>query len=193
MFRFFTWLDGWLDKMLDNSNAVGNRIAADINARFSELSPPQIKALGKVIKMPFPQPPNQKAVVLVVYNKETDLILAVHRKNDKTDWGLPGGKIDFPESPYEAALRELEEETCYTLVNLNYIYEFDVRPDRFTDVHVFIVDKQGLALHCGACEQQYGWVKPSLLTTGSFGEFNRQLFADLPEDIGLAQYGAEKH
>lgn len=40
-----------------------------------------------------------------------DKYLAVSRRNDTTQWGFPGGKVDEYESPSVAASRELWEET----------------------------------------------------------------------------------
>lgn len=48
------------------------------------------------------------ANVLIV---QEGLALAVSRRNDPSQWGLPGGKVDVGESNLEAALRELFEET----------------------------------------------------------------------------------
>lgn len=52
--------------------------------------------------------------VLIVKNG-TDQILGVTRKNDHSDWGLPGGKVEQGEDPKIAAARELKEETGLTI------------------------------------------------------------------------------
>lgn len=38
-------------------------------------------------------------------------VLAVSRRNDFTQWGLPGGKVERHETNLDAALREICEET----------------------------------------------------------------------------------
>jgi 8-oxo-dGTP pyrophosphatase MutT (NUDIX family) len=43
------------------------------------------------------------------------LVLAVSRKHDRHDWGLPGGKLEPDEDPLAAAVRELAEETGLTV------------------------------------------------------------------------------
>lgn len=40
-----------------------------------------------------------------------ELVLAVSRKNNPNDFGLPGGKIDPGETPEGALFREVSEET----------------------------------------------------------------------------------
>lgn len=54
------------------------------------------------------------AVCVLLYNNEGK-VLAVSRKNDATQWGLPGGKVDPGESNREAAIREIFEETAIKL------------------------------------------------------------------------------
>ncbi len=49
------------------------------------------------------------ACVLVV--DEDQRVLVVSRKEDATDFGLPGGNLEKGEDFFEAAKRELEEET----------------------------------------------------------------------------------
>jgi len=54
----------------------------------------------------------KQAVCVVIKNKQGQY-LAVSRRNDFTQWGFPGGKVDPGESNVEAAARETYEETGY--------------------------------------------------------------------------------
>lgn len=47
----------------------------------------------------------------LIYND--DKVLLIQRKNDpfKGEWALPGGFMDMDETPEQAAIRELQEET----------------------------------------------------------------------------------
>ncbi|MGG6796688.1 UNVERIFIED_CONTAM: 8-oxo-dGTP diphosphatase [Streptococcus canis] len=51
--------------------------------------------------------------------KHNDMILLLHRQHDNfPGWIQPGGKVEPCESFFEAALRELKEETGLTALNL---------------------------------------------------------------------------
>lgn len=102
-------------------------------------------------------------------------VLAVSRKDDPNDFGMPGGKVDPGETPEEAAARELEEETGFVAVDLNQVFD--------------AVDSHGFHTFTFACkiEGEYGteelgrvrWVDPGVLLQGSFAEYNERMFRHL--------------
>jgi len=115
------------------------------------------------------------ACVLVMNNGGE--ILAVSRKDDKEDFGLPGGKVEPGETPIEAAARELSEETGYLLTKPQYrmIYHNEADGKLTVTYHIDIS-----ALTRGSAPTEGGavaWVKPETLALGkTFGEYNRGLF-----------------
>lgn len=72
-------------------------------------------------------------------------ILLIQRKNHPfmEQWALPGGFINMDESAYEAALRELEEETDIKNVYLEQVYTMS-KPDR--DPRMRVIDIAYMAL-----------------------------------------------
>lgn len=72
-------------------------------------------------------------------------VLLIQRKNHPfiEQWALPGGFISMNESAYEAALRELEEETDIKNVYLEQVYTMS-RPDR--DPRMRVIDIAYMAL-----------------------------------------------
>ena len=66
--------------------------------------------------------------VIIVYNQTLDKILLCKRRKDpyKGLYNLVGGKIDDNENGYEAAYRELEEETAITKadITLHHLMDF---------------------------------------------------------------------
>jgi len=61
----------------------------------------------------------ERATILCVRDNR---ILLVARLRSR--WALPGGRIRRGEAPYEAAQRELEEETTLTATELPYLFQF---------------------------------------------------------------------
>jgi len=112
--------------------------------------------------------PDGSASVVVV--EEDGLILAVSRKDNHSDLGLPGGKIESGETPITAACRETVEETGCTLCNPHLVGIADVgsikvfiyRAEIFGSVQEFVNSEGALVK----------WVKPEEICRGSFGKFN---------------------
>jgi len=70
---------------------------------------------GPLPEVAYPTEPGF-ALVLIVRERPNDTlvpfdVLMVERKDEPGRWGLPGGKVEPGETPEEAAIRELDEET----------------------------------------------------------------------------------
>lgn len=112
------------------------------------------------------------------------LVLAVSRKTDHEDLGLPGGKIDPGEAALDALDRELREEVGTGVLSAETVFE-DLdrvegavrKPCRTYRVTSWVGVPQSRE---GAW---VGWVPPSRLLepSCSFRDYNRRLF----DAIGL--------
>lgn len=121
-----------------------------------------------------PTEDHPKAACVLVVARD-GRILAVSRKDDPNDYGLPGGKVEDQEDPADAAARELKEETGLVANSLNPVFS--------------ALDDDGYLVSTFACEisgqidtEEQGlirWVSPATLLNGSFGSYNAQLFNHL--------------
>tara|TARA_B100001173_G_scaffold236718_1_gene206337 strand:- start:144 stop:620 length:477 start_codon:yes stop_codon:yes gene_type:complete len=75
------------------------------------------------MKKNFSKLPLRKGVGIVLLNNENKVFVAKRIDNPKNFWQMPQGGIDEGEDYYEAALRELKEET--SVASVEYIKEID--------------------------------------------------------------------
>jgi mutator protein MutT len=115
----------------------------------------------------------QAAICLIM--SDDGMILAVSRKDNPTDFGLPGGKIDFAETAEEAAKRELWEETGLTASSLIKVF-VHTDADGY-ETTTFLCDAEGEIKtdESGVIR----WVKPNVLLQGCFASYNKKLFKHL--------------
>lgn len=102
-------------------------------------------------------------------------VLAVARRNDPNQWGMPGGKVDPNETEEEAAVRECFEETGLRIWNLKEVLRRQVGSD--TGV-TFTCDWEGEPASQPG-EPECKWQEPEILMVGIFGEYNTTLFKKL--------------
>ena len=67
--------------------------------------------------------PLRSGVGIVVLNKDNKVFVAKRIDNPKNFWQMPQGGVDGDENYYDAALRELEEET--SIVSVEFIHEIN--------------------------------------------------------------------
>ena len=70
------------------------------------------------MKKKYQKLPLRSGVGIVVLNEKNQIFLAKRIDNPKNFWQMPQGGVDIGEDFYQAALRELEEETSIKTVKL---------------------------------------------------------------------------
>jgi len=127
----------------------------------------------------FDQNQDQKpkaACVLIV--RGDGKVLAVSRKDNPSDFGLPGGKVDEGEEPINAAVRELQEETGLVASDLSPVFCND------DDGYVTTTFRGTVNGEIDTPESGLvRWVDREELFNGSFGEYNKALFAKVFGDV----------
>lgn len=111
-----------------------------------------------------------KIEVAALFIEHDNRILLLHRQEHKSQgnlWGIPGGKLDKGETPLQAVLREIKEETGYDfskqlIENLGAVYIEYNDKDHFV-YHMFrtklIEDPSAVKINFGE-HKGFTWVTP---------------------------------
>jgi mutator protein MutT len=115
-----------------------------------------------------------RAATVLILNERKE-VLAVSRKDDHNDLGLPGGKVEPGETFEQAAIREAWEEVGIQIEKMRDVFD---HPCRVHHAHTFLVEEWTGLVHSSE-GAWVGWVPPARLLEGSFAEYNRALFEHL--------------
>ena len=118
----------------------------------------------------------------VFYITRSDKILAVSRKNNPNDFGLPGGRVEPLELDVDAAIRELKEETG---INLHFIWTkqiFEALDDHGYWTVCFmpipnLIGNQDYQINTTNSTETgvVDWITKEELLSGSFGNYNKKI------------------
>lgn len=130
----------------------------------------------------------KKAVQAVILNDENE-VLAVSRKNDHNDMGLPGGKVDdkdylgYPYNELQTALiREVKEETGLDIdVNTSELI-FAIHKDGYMS-YTYLIKKWSGDIETDE-PHVVRWTHFEEIMMGSFGKYN-SLVCESLLDLGL--------
>jgi 8-oxo-dGTP diphosphatase len=126
----------------------------------------------------------QAAVLIIIKDK---LILSISRKNNKNKFALIGGKVEDGETPEQAIVREVKEETDIDLLKIQYIStriaEKETPDGEDFHCHCFYAllwkgEPKGLEGH------ELKWLTEKELTSeeiGAFPEYNKSALSKLKE------------
>jgi 8-oxo-dGTP pyrophosphatase MutT (NUDIX family) len=124
--------------------------------------------------------PTRPKAACVLIQRDDGLFLGVSRKYDTSQFGLPGGKVDPGETPEQAAVRELWEESGLKLVDPVLLYDdSDGEYHTFTFTGKVSGDLRKVATGPLGPEGVVDWVDRDTILSGPFAWYNKKLFAKL--------------
>lgn len=105
-----------------------------VNLQVDEVMLPN----GKTSKREIVKHPGAVAIIAVTPEKKIVLVEQYRKAMERVLVEIPAGKLEKGETPYNTAMRELEEETGYGCDSLNLVTSFYTSPG-FSDeiVHVY--------------------------------------------------------
>lgn len=115
---------------------------------------------------------------LINHPNNPDLYLAVSRKNNPNDFGLPGGKFEKDDIRYDWGLeREIIEETgLKTILNTNELFT-DIENNNIVLTYKGIIHYKEHPDEIKTEETgEVKWLLASQLITGSFADYNKKMF-----------------
>jgi 8-oxo-dGTP pyrophosphatase MutT (NUDIX family) len=115
-----------------------------------------------------------KAVSIILKNSKGQ-ILAVSRKTNHLDFGLPGGKIEDEDLNFDDAIRrEVKEETGLEIYDLQIVHN-----DIWNGVEEYTYYGKYFGMIYTNEPHIVKWVHPIEITKGSFGEYNKKVLTSL--------------
>lgn len=118
-----------------------------------------------------------KAVLAFIkHPTDPNLFLGVSRKNNPSDFGLPGGKQEDRETVRDALSRELLEETGLHIKSMKPLFRrFNKDKDLKFSVSTFSVEVDSYDISTTEAGI-VSWVTREVLEAGTFGSYNKALF-----------------
>lgn len=131
------------------------------------------KFINEALKDDFRAGPEDKIAACVLVVSSDGRVLAVSRKHNPHDFGLPGGKVDPGETPWEAARRECEEETGLKVLGMDRvpIHDSQDKGGYRCITYKAVVEGEIDTDEAGVVK----WVDPPVLLAGSFGPYNLEV------------------